>query len=110
MRYHEDQMTLEQAFRHTKKARNVAKPNLGFLKQLAKYEKKLRNGNEECCSPWLDHTQNEITKQMPEFVIKDFIEEYEIEFEVKHDEEEENYHTFLINELHFQPKPDKFGR
>ena len=78
MRYHEDGMSLEQAFRHTKAARSVVNPNLAFLQQLAEYESKLHN--EESCSPWREHTENGITKRLPQFVIDHFLDDYHTEF------------------------------
>ena len=79
IRYH-DQMTLEQAFCHTKAARRVVNPNLGFLQQLAEFEKKLHG--EERCSPWAEHTQDGITKRLPVFIIERYLDDYQIEFEV----------------------------
>lgn len=79
MRYH--QMSLEQAFRFVKQRRSVINPNLGFLEQLAQFELQCREGNQKLCSVWQEHTMNSITKRLPQFIILDYIEEYEHEFE-----------------------------
>lgn len=78
IRYH--QMSLEQAFRLTKSSRSIVNPNIGFLHQLAKYESEtlLDKGK---CTIWREHTLNGITKQFPEFVIADYIQDYQNEFD-----------------------------
>ena len=75
-------MSLEQSFRHVKNCRSVINPNLGFLEQLSTYEHKCRNETEAECTAWNTHTYNGITKRLPEFIIRDFFDEYEHEFEV----------------------------
>ena len=72
-------MSLEQAFRRTKTARTIVNPNLGFLQQLAQFEAKCRPLDK--CSRWRDHTDNDITKRLPEFIITDYLEDYQHEFE-----------------------------
>ncbi|KAJ6219575.1 hypothetical protein RDWZM_005387 [Blomia tropicalis] len=73
-------MSLEKAFRHTKSARSVINPNIGFLEQLSRYEAKIHG--ESNISPWQECTQNGITKRLPVFIIADYLDEYHIEFEL----------------------------
>lgn len=76
-------MSLEQAFRFVKQKRSVINPNLGFLEQLAQFEVQCRAGDTSKCSTWVVHTVDNITKRLPEFIILDYFEEYEHEFEVR---------------------------
>lgn len=80
MRYSETMKTLELAFVHTKSIRNIVRPNLAFLCQLAEYEKKLHGLSN--CSPWREHTLNGVTISLPVFIIERFIGEYQNVFEV----------------------------
>lgn len=75
-------MSLEQSFRHVKAARPVISPNLAFLNQLASFELKCRNERPEQCSPWAEHTENGISKRLPSFIIAEYLEDYDHEFEV----------------------------
>lgn len=75
-------MNLEEAFCHTKAARHMINPNLAFLEQLAAFEAKYRPA--ERCSPWAEHTENGVSKRLPQFVIERFLEDYQVEFDVRH--------------------------
>ena len=72
-------MTLEGAFRHTKAARPIINPNVGFLEQLTRYEMQATGG---VGAEWQDHTMNGVTKRLPTFIIADanLLQEYEHEF------------------------------
>ena len=82
MRYHDNMRTLELAFAHTKAVRCIVRPNLAFLKQLSDYEKKLHG--EQNATPWRQHTENGITKELPGFIIDRYFDDYQHEFEVSH--------------------------
>jgi len=71
-------MTLEQAFRHVRSVRSIF-PNIGFLQQLAEYERKLHGTGH--CSVWRDHTIDGVTVHLPEFIIAEHLELYAREFD-----------------------------
>lgn len=62
-----------------KKCRSLICPNLGFLQQLAEFERKCKPEPE--CSRWSQFTLLGVSKWLPQFIIDDFLEDYEYDFE-----------------------------
>lgn len=73
-------LSLLEAFRHTRTVRPVIRPNSGFMKQLAAYERKLRgDGHVSVRMVHLTDEKRGVTVYVPDFYPKEYPELYEWE-------------------------------
>lgn len=76
-----EKKSLRDAYRHVVSVRPPVCPNHKFLEQLAEYEATI-HPHDHC--KLVAHTENGITIKLPDFVLEEFWENYEIDFNEKY--------------------------
>ncbi|KAH7644140.1 uncharacterized protein LOC124493494 [Dermatophagoides farinae] len=82
-------MTMKEAFEHTKRSRSCINPNISFLEQLVQFEQKCHDNNhhnnrnnKSMMTKMIKHSMNGIEKELPDFIIDNYLDEYLHEFEL----------------------------
>ncbi|KAH9424876.1 uncharacterized protein LOC113791273 [Dermatophagoides pteronyssinus] len=80
-------MSMKEAFEHAKRARSCINPNISFLGQLVEFERKCRDHNNnnyrsKSMTKMVKHSMNGIDKELPDFIVESYLDEYLHEFEL----------------------------